>query len=139
MKTITPMISSYKIFDCSKFNISSSKTNQKSYKTKDKSVIEKSDDDLFILEKIRKPLHYLTIHLSKDPIVFTHVCRVLSIISKRSSNSSQKEKIMETIEELLQAVILPALSMFPSNYSFANDVWEILSVYNINTRYKLYG
>ncbi|CAL1526810.1 unnamed protein product [Lymnaea stagnalis] len=87
-------------------------------------------------------LYYLGPYASKDPVLMVKIIRLTkTFMTKRHSGGIGPDDdiayygFLNAIEE----VLLPSLSLLPSNCSMAEELWSLLRLYPYEIRYRLYG
>ncbi|KAI9050570.1 hypothetical protein LZ554_005731 [Drepanopeziza brunnea f. sp. 'monogermtubi'] len=90
-------------------------------------------DDLFIL--CNTFLNLSGVSIGKDATLLTKLAR----IGNHSLQVDRSQQNFDRWKELLKRLIVPALSMTVSNSALANEIYDMLSLYPIATRYSIYA
>ncbi|KAH9492652.1 THO complex subunit 2 [Bulinus truncatus] len=87
-------------------------------------------------------LYYLGPYASRDPVLMVKIMRLAkTFMSKRHTGGIGPEDEIAYYGFLnaLEEVLLPSLSLLPSNCSMAEELWSLLKLYPYEIRYRLYG
>lgn len=90
-------------------------------------------DDLFIL--CNTFLNLSGVSIGKDAALLTKLAR----IGHHSLRTDRSPQNIDRWQELLKRLIVPALSMTVSESALTNEVYNMLSLYPIATRYSIYA
>lgn len=90
-------------------------------------------EDVFLL--CNTFLGYLGVKIGKDTLVITTLLR----LAKRSLTEDQSDGNRARWLELMKRTLVPALSLTKHNPAVAQEVWELLKLFPITTRYNVYA
>ena len=80
-------------------------------------------------------LEVLGIYLHQDAVLFTKLCRIISHWIEERKEVLDKN----TIQNILSAILLPALCLFDSMPGLCYELWQILSKIPYDQRYLIYS
>ncbi|BFZ15044.1 hypothetical protein BsWGS_18083 [Bradybaena similaris] len=87
-------------------------------------------------------MSYLGPYASRDPVLMVKITRLAkTFMSKRHAcdlDPDDKNAYYGFLN-VLEEVLLPSLSLLPSNCSMAEELWNLLKLYPYEIRYRLYG
>lgn len=90
-------------------------------------------DDVFLL--CSTFLGYLGVKIGQDPLLLTTLLR----LAKRSLTDDTSDSHRTRWLDLMKRILVPALSLTKHNPAVAQEVWELLQLFPITTRYNIYA
>ncbi|KAM0719226.1 hypothetical protein Q7P37_005131 [Cladosporium fusiforme] len=90
-------------------------------------------DDVFLL--CNTFLGYLGVKIGQDALLLTTLLR----LAKRSLTDDTSETNRARWLDLMKRLLVPALSLTKHNPAVAQEVWELLKLFPISTRYNIYA
>lgn len=90
-------------------------------------------EDVFLL--CSTFLGYLGVKIGQDTLVITTLLR----LAKRSLGDDDSETNRTRWLDLMKRLLVPALSLTKHNPAVAQEVWELLKLFPITTRYNIYA
>lgn len=71
--------------------------------------------------------------LSAHPVLYCKLCRLAKALLK-----DKTDNLSPLVQTLMNAVLVPSLSLLPPNPAISADLWSLLSILPYATRYQLY-
>ncbi|GAA5854301.1 hypothetical protein JCM8547_001771 [Rhodosporidiobolus lusitaniae] len=93
------------------------------------------EEVLELLEKVYLPL--TRVNVSRDMGVYTKVCRILR--ADLSTEPSPSHPRFTRWLDILRLYLIPGLSLLSNHASAALTLWDVLSLFPLETRFALYG
>ncbi|EDQ84834.1 uncharacterized protein MONBRDRAFT_34529 [Monosiga brevicollis MX1] len=85
-------------------------------------------------------LHQIGFYVGQDILLFTKVLRLCeTFLSAASEMDSTSSNLQDEIEQLMDTVLLPALTVMPSNAPLSDQVYKVLQYLPYVTRFRLYS
>jgi THO complex subunit 2 len=102
------------------------------------------DIDLYpwaTLEERAVPLvRYLGCYMGKDVPLFTMICRTLAHYGALGLQSDEhREQTQSVLEQVVQAGLMPGLTLVPSNPGCASELWNVMKLLPYSSRFQIYG
>lgn len=78
-------------------------------------------------------------HIAVEPITAFKLLRIVTVFFKNMEVNAELKKLEIPMVDIVDNCILPALSLLESNYSYSDELWELLSLFTYQQRFRLYS
>jgi len=74
-----------------------------------------------------------------DTFTAFKLLRVVTSFFKQMAENSSLKQFEITMMDIVDCSVLPALTLMDSNYSYSDELWELLSMFTYQQRFRLYS
>uniref|UniRef100_A0A914QJJ5 THO complex subunit 2 n=1 Tax=Panagrolaimus davidi TaxID=227884 RepID=A0A914QJJ5_9BILA len=78
-------------------------------------------------------------YIAVDPISAFKLLRIVTVFFRNMEVNTELKKLEIPMIDIVDNSILPALSLLESSYTYSDELWELLSLFTYQQRFRLYS